>query len=95
MCKPSLHVFAVYLYVCSLCSPQYSLSPIISVCHACMHACSVEVMDKASSRFRIGMMFGLMGTVTVAAVFTIRAGKKEKAQRIERFVDNQQQNKEK
>ena len=49
-------------------------------------------MEKATSRFRIGMMFTLMGTVTIAAFFTIRSGKKEKAQRIKDFVEKQQEN---
>lgn len=52
---------------------------------------SIEAMDKANSRFRIGMMFGLMGTVAIAAVFVIRSGKKEKAARIEDFVDKQKE----
>lgn len=51
-------------------------------------------MDRANSRFRIAMMFGLMGSVAIAAVFVIRSGKKEKAARIENFVEKQKEERE-
>jgi len=36
-------------------------------------------MDKATSRVRIGLMFGLMGAGVVGAIVTVIMGKRERA----------------
>ncbi len=40
------------------------------------------------------MMFGLMGSVAIAAAFIIRSGKKDKAARIQNVVDKQNKERE-
>lgn len=39
-------------------------------------------MDRATSRFRIGMMFSLIGLTVLGSVMAIRAGKRDRAAHI-------------
>lgn len=39
-------------------------------------------MDKAASRFRIGLMFTVMGVAVLGSIVAIRSGKKDRAAHI-------------
>lgn len=43
---------------------------------------SIDVMEKATSRFRIGLMFTMMGLTVVGSVIAISLGKKDRAARV-------------
>ena len=53
---------------------------------------SVDVMDKATSRFRIGLMFGVMGLAILGSIAAIVSGKKERAEHIKTWSQAKKNN---
>lgn len=53
-------------------------------CTSCIPSllCSIERMEKATSRFRIGLMFLMMGFSVVGSAYAVMLGKRDKAQHI-------------
>ena len=43
---------------------------------------SISVMERATSRFRIGLMFTMIGLTVVGSIFAVRAGKRDRAAHI-------------
>jgi hypothetical protein len=39
----------------------------------------MDVMDKAMSKFRVGVMFGMMGIAVLGSVVAVFAGKRDRA----------------
>ena len=49
------------------------------------HDCSIAMLDKAASRFRIGMMFGLMGLGLIGSILIIWSGRSERTAKLNRY----------
>ena len=54
---------------------------------------SVDKMDKATSRFRIGLMFSVMGLALLGSICAVVAGKRERAARVNAWTKEREQGK--
>ncbi len=52
------------------------------VLHYFFSPCSIERMEKANSRFRIGLMFVMMGFSVAGSAYAVMLGKRDRAEHV-------------